>query len=61
MLLRLRLDTETADHLCSAAVRDLRPADLEAVVLLRRALGLPVPYQTGTQDPASPVAVGVGK
>jgi hypothetical protein len=46
MLLKLRLDVETAKRLCAVAVRDLRPADLEAVAILRKGLGLPVPYQT---------------
>jgi hypothetical protein len=54
VLLKLRLDTETADRLCAEAVRELRPVDLQAVALLRRGLGLPVPYQTGAEvrDPA---------
>jgi hypothetical protein len=60
MLLKLRLDTETATRLCSAAVRDLRSADQQAVALLRRALGLPVPYQTGQAGDQEPrEAVGV--
>jgi hypothetical protein len=50
MVLKLRLDSETADRLCAEAVRDLRPADLEAVAILRRGLGLPVPYQTSTDE-----------
>jgi hypothetical protein len=54
MLLKLRLDTETADKLCADALRELRPVDLQAVALLRRGLGLPVPYPTGAdvRDPA---------
>jgi hypothetical protein len=54
MLLKLRLDTETADKLCADALRELRPVDLQAVALLRRALQLPVPYPIGTdrQEPA---------
>jgi hypothetical protein len=51
MVLKLRLDTETADQLCAMALRDLRPVDLQAVVLLRRGLGLPVPYPSATHEP----------
>ena len=43
MLLKLRLDTETSDHLCALALRELRTVDAEAIVLLRTGLGLPVP------------------
>jgi hypothetical protein len=56
MLLKLRLDTDTADRLCAMALRDLRPVDLEAVALLRRGLGLPVPYPPLTAEPG--VVVG---
>jgi hypothetical protein len=43
MLLRLRLDNETAGRLCDMALRELRTVDSEAIVLLRAGLGLPVP------------------
>ncbi len=40
MRLKLLLDTQTAQALTQAAVRERRPIDMEAEVLLRRALGL---------------------
>jgi hypothetical protein len=43
MRLKLLLDPETAAALVQLAVRDLRPADMEAEALIRRGLGLPVP------------------
>ncbi len=43
MRLRLVLDAATSAALARAAVRELRPLDLQAEVLLRRALGLAVP------------------
>jgi hypothetical protein len=44
MRLRLDLDRETAMALQDAAFADLRPMPSQAIVLIRRALGLPVPY-----------------
>jgi hypothetical protein len=44
MRLRLDLDRETAMALQDAALADLRPMPSQAIVLIRRALGLPVPY-----------------
>jgi hypothetical protein len=44
MRLRLDLDRETAMALQDAAFADLRPMPAHALVLIRRALGLPVPY-----------------
>ncbi len=45
MRLRLELDTQTAEALAQSAIRELRPASMQAEVLLRRALGLPVPKE----------------
>ena len=60
MLLKLRLDMETSDRLCAAALRDLRPVDLEAVAILRLGLGLPVPLPTPDECAEPPrEAVGV--
>jgi hypothetical protein len=44
MRLQLNLDTETSLALQRAAFDDLRTMPDEAVALLRKALGLPVPY-----------------
>jgi hypothetical protein len=44
MRLRLNLDTETSLALQHAACEDLRTMPAQAVVLLRKALGLKVPY-----------------
>jgi hypothetical protein len=44
MRLRLDLDRETTMALQDAAFADLRPMPSQAIVLIRRALGLPVPY-----------------
>ena len=43
MKLKIELDTETTEALMNSAVRELRPAGLQAEVLLKRALGLPFP------------------
>lgn len=56
MRLRLDLDRETAMALQDAAFADLRPMPSQAIVLIRRALGLPVPYPDigdGYQEPVS--------
>ena len=45
MRLRFELDTQTAEALAQSAIRELRPVPLQAEVLLRRALGLPVPKE----------------
>ena len=42
--LRLDLDTETFESLVAHATAELRPVQLQAEVLLRRALGLPFPF-----------------
>jgi hypothetical protein len=42
--LRLELDADTTAALMRQAVADLRPVDMEAEALLRRVLGLPVPF-----------------
>lgn len=43
MLLRVNLDREVGDRLRESATAELRPIPLQAEVLLRRALALPVP------------------
>jgi len=43
-ILKLNLDQETLDALMDLASRERRPADWQAEVLLRQALGLPFPY-----------------
>ena len=47
--LKILLDDETLDRLMEAAVRELRPIGLQASAILRRSLGLPVPYPA-TED-----------
>ena len=44
MRLRVELDQETWECLCKAAAANLRTPEQQALVLLRQALGLPVPY-----------------
>lgn len=51
MVLKLRLDTETADRLMDRAIREWRPVDSQAIVLLRESLGLPVPQLPVTARP----------
>jgi hypothetical protein len=46
MLIKIELDKETMGELVASAVRNLRTVDLEAHRLLRKALGLPVPWPT---------------
>ena len=48
-VLKLDLDGETYEGLLARAASERRPVDWQAEVELRRALGLPFPY-----DPASP-------
>jgi hypothetical protein len=43
MKLKIDLDMETTEALMRSAVRELRPAGLQAEVLLKRALGLTFP------------------
>jgi hypothetical protein len=45
MRLVLDLDPETGGALARRAVREVRPVAMQAQVLLRRALKLPVPYR----------------
>ncbi len=58
MRLRLELDTQTAEALAQSAIRELRPASMQAEVLLRRALGLPVPKEA-LESTRELVAAGV--
>jgi hypothetical protein len=43
MKVRLDLDTEATKALIESGLNELRPPQLQAAVLLRRALGLPFP------------------
>jgi hypothetical protein len=47
------LDPETASALIKSAVANRRPMDWQAEVLLRQALGLPVPWPPA-QSPETP-------
>lgn len=63
MKLRLDLDTQTADALMASAVRELRPTNLQAEVLIKRSLGLPIPpieahTQPSPSESTAPVGVG---
>ena len=64
MKLRLVLDEQTSEALMRSALRELRPTPLQAEVLLRRALGLPVPKESPEEAPeteqAGPVPAGAG-
>ena len=42
--LKIQLDDEAFSLLAEVAVRELRPIGLQAAALVRRSLGLPVPY-----------------
>jgi hypothetical protein len=42
---KIPLDPETERALAESGIRELRPPGLQAVVLIRRALGLPVPRE----------------
>lgn len=50
--IRLNLDHETHNRLLEEACAERRPADWQAEVLLRRALGLPFPYPKVESAPA---------
>jgi hypothetical protein len=51
--LRLDLDKETFIALTDRALRERRPVDWQAEVILREALGLPFPYPEPADAPAS--------
>jgi hypothetical protein len=53
MKVRLDLDVETTKALIESGLHELRPPNLQAEVLLRRALGLPFPPDphSRTTDP----------
>ena len=64
MRIHLDLDDETRTRLIDSAVEEWRPVTLQAHVLLRRALGLPVsveetPGEGGT--PAQRKTIGSGR
>lgn len=59
--LRLDVDQETYQRLVEAAVSERRPIDWQAEVMLRRAAGLPFPYEatvtkSAELDPRGPGA-----
>jgi hypothetical protein len=58
-LLKIEPDTETYERLARQADAERRPIVWQAEVELRRALGLPFPYQPagvgGADDPPAPV------
>jgi hypothetical protein len=60
MRLRLDLAPETAAALVERAVRDLRPVGMEAEVLLRTALSLPVPWSGRSQEMSKETPTGDG-
>jgi hypothetical protein len=49
--LRLHLDEETFLALTDRALRERRPVDWQAEVILREALGLPFPYPPIPDEP----------
>ncbi len=51
MRIRLDLDTETTERLAQEAVRQRRPIIMQAEVLLREALGVPLDSAKPTQCP----------
>jgi hypothetical protein len=57
-MFKIPLDPETERALAESGIRELRPPHLQAVVLLRRALGLPVPKESPADAP-EPVAARV--
>ena len=55
---KLELDTETARRLVEAAVAERRPANLQAEVILMRALGVPPPeVRAATSARPAPASV----
>ena len=57
-MFKIPLDRETEYALAESGIRELRPPQLQAVVLLRRSLGLPVPKEVPPSIP-EPVPAGV--
>ena len=54
MRIRLDLPPDLTDALVQSGVAELRPADLQAEVLLRRALRLPAPGPPPAEPDAEP-------
>lgn len=50
-MFKIPLDPETERALAESGIRELRPPQLQAVVLLRRSLGLPVPKEAPENTP----------
>jgi hypothetical protein len=46
----IHIDEETYQALLAASVKELRPKNLQSIVLLRRALGLSVPKEVPVDD-----------
>jgi hypothetical protein len=49
--MRIPIDRETEKALVESGIRELRPPQMQAVVLIRRALGLP-DTPSGNREPA---------
>lgn len=56
--LRIVLDAETYQRLLEAALSERRPVPFQAEVVLRRAFGLPFPYQLRSARPGARAASG---
>jgi hypothetical protein len=53
MRVRIDLDVETTKALIESGLHELRPPNLQAEVLLRRALGLPFPPEPRSSTPCT--------
>jgi hypothetical protein len=57
---KIPLDPETERALAESGIRELRPPGLQAVVLIRRALGLPFPREAANNaEKHDPVPAGL--
>jgi hypothetical protein len=54
MRIRFDLDSQATDALVASAMKELRPPNLQAQVLLRRSLGLPVPIDLPEKSQITP-------
>jgi hypothetical protein len=58
--LKVDIDVEMLERLVERAVRERRPIDMQAAVMLRQALGLPFPYASHVADKCDEAAEGRG-